>query len=104
MLHVAPTGRVDPDRVARAVRLVRTTSPSALLMASLDAARRQMAVHGEALLSRTLRAAAALRAGVDAVAGCRVVGEELVGRAGVAAWDPLRVVIDVRGTGRTGYE
>jgi lysine decarboxylase len=33
-----------------------------------------------------------------------VVGEGLVGRAGVAAWDPLRVVIDVRGTGRTGYE
>ncbi len=36
--------------------------------------------------------------------GCRVVGEDLVGRPGVAAWDPLRVVIDVRGTGRSGYQ
>ena len=38
------------------VRLTRSTSPSALLMASLDAARRQLAVHGEALLDRTMAA------------------------------------------------
>lgn len=104
MLHVAPTERVNVDAVARAVRLVRTTSPSALLMGSLDAARRQLAVHGQALLTRTLRAAATLREAIDDVPGCAVVGEDMVGRAGVAAWDPLRVVIDVRGTGRTGYE
>jgi lysine decarboxylase len=33
-----------------------------------------------------------------------VIGEEFVGRPGVAGWDPLRIVIDVRGTGCTGYE
>jgi lysine decarboxylase len=32
------------------------------------------------------------------------VGEELVGAPGVSEWDPLRIVIDVRGTGCTGYE
>jgi lysine decarboxylase len=63
-----------------------------------------MAVHGHALLNRTLRAAVRLREAVNTVPGCTVVGEDLVGRAGVAAWDPLRVVIDVRGTGRSGYE
>ena len=104
MLHVADTGRVDADAVARAIRLVRSTSPSSLLMASLDAARRQLAVHGEALLTRTLAASAAARAAIDAVAGCSVVGEGLVGRAGIDGWDPLRIVIDVRGTGCTGYE
>jgi lysine decarboxylase len=61
-------------------------------------------VHGEALLSRTLRATATLREAIDAQPGCRVVGEDLVGRPGVATWDPLRVVIDVRETGRSGYE
>src|SRR5204863_5108450 len=50
MLHVADTGRVDVTAVGRAIRLVRSTSPSSLLLASLDAARRQLAVHGEALL------------------------------------------------------
>src|SRR5919206_4125245 len=50
MLHVAPTGRIDVAAIARAVRLVRSTSPSSLLMASLDVARRHLAVHGEALV------------------------------------------------------
>lgn len=104
MLHVARDGRVDPAALARAVRLVRSTSPSSLLLASLDAARRQIAVHGEALLDRTLAGAARVWDAVDALPGCQVVGEGLVGRPGVAAWDPLRIVIDVRGTGRTGYE
>ena len=58
MLLVSRCGRVDVGAVARAVRLVRSTSPSALLMASLDAARRQLAVHGELLLDRTIKAAA----------------------------------------------
>jgi lysine decarboxylase len=104
MLHVAAGGRVDADAVARAVRLVRSTSPSALLMASLDAARRQLAVHGEALLDRTIRAAAQAREAIDAVPGCAVLGDDLVGRPGIAGRDPLRLVIDVRGTGSTGYE
>ena len=104
MLHVAPTGRIDPHVVARMVRLTRSTSPSALLMASLDGARRQLAVHGEALLGRTMAAGDDARAAIDAVPGVRVIGDEFVGRPGVAGWDPMRIVIDVRGTGCTGYE
>jgi arginine decarboxylase len=104
MLHLAGDGRIDPDLVARGVRLVRSTSPSSLLLGSLDAARRQLAVHGEALLERTLHAAALAVAAIDAAPGVRVIGEDMVGQPGVAARDPLRVVIDVRGTGCTGYE
>jgi lysine decarboxylase len=104
MLLIGHTELLDLEAVARAVRLVRSTSQSSLLMASLDAARRQLAVHGEALLDRTLKAAAHARAAINEVDGCAVVGEGMVGRPGVAGWDPLRIVIDVRGTGCTGYE
>lgn len=104
MLHVAPTGRIDPVAVARMVRLTRSTSPSALLMTSLDAARRQLAVHGEALLTRTIAAGARSRELIGAIPGVRVIGAEYVGRPGVAGWDPMRFVLDVRGTGCTGYE
>jgi lysine decarboxylase len=104
MLLVGRSDRIDTAAVARAVRLVRSTSPSALLMASLDAARRQLAVHGEALLDETIAAAEEARARIAAIPGCAVVGEGLVGQPGVAGWDPLRIVVDVRGTGRTGYD
>jgi arginine decarboxylase len=86
------------------VRLVRSTSPSSLLMASLDAGRRQLVIHGQALLSRTIAASSRVRDSIDATTTCRVVGEEMVGRPGVAGWDPLRIVIDVRATGCSGYE
>ena len=104
MLLVARTELLDADAVGRAVRLVRSTSPSSLLMASLDAARRHLAVHGEALLARTIAASMRARAAIYSVPGCSVVGEGFVGRPGIAGWDPLRIVIDVRRTGCTGYE
>ncbi len=104
MLHVAFDGAIDPDEVARCVRLVRSTSPNSLLLASLDSARRQLGAHGEALLDRTIAASERAREAIEAIPGCAVVGEGMVGRPGVAGWDPLRLVIDVRGTGSTGYE
>src|SRR5262245_7489045 len=45
-------GLVDSDRVRTTVDLVQTTSPSVLILASIDATRRQMALAGEALLER----------------------------------------------------
>ena len=104
MLHVAADGLVDPDEVARSVRLVRSTSPNSLLLASLDSARRQLAAHGEALLDRTLIASAQTRIELAAIPGVSVVGEDMVGRPGIVGWDPLRIVLDIRGTGCTGYE
>ncbi|MGH2874029.1 MAG: aminotransferase class I/II-fold pyridoxal phosphate-dependent enzyme, partial [Solirubrobacteraceae bacterium] len=104
MLHVARDGLIDPKEVARCVRLVRSTSPNSLLLASLDSARRQLGAHGEALLDRTIAASARAREAIDTIEGVAVVGEGLVGRPGVAGWDPLRLVVDVRGTGCTGYE
>ena len=52
ILHVADSPWIDRGTLARAVRLVRSTSPSSLLLASLDAARRQLAVDGDQLLGR----------------------------------------------------
>jgi lysine decarboxylase len=104
LLHVSDSGRIDPDSVSRTLRLMRSTSPSSLLMLSLDGARRQLVLHGEALLSNTIAASRRTAEAIDQIPGCRVVGDEEIGRPGVAARDPLRLVIDVRGTGATGYE
>jgi arginine decarboxylase len=104
LLHVSGSGRIDPDALARTLRLMRTTSPSSLLMLSLDGARRQLVLHGEALLENTIKVSRRTADAIEAIPGCRVVGDEEIGRAGVAHRDPLRLVIDVRGTGATGYE
>jgi lysine decarboxylase len=104
MLHVGDTGRVSIEAVARTLRLLRSTSPSSLLMGSLDAARRQIAVHGEAMLHETIASVATLHAKIRRTEGLDVLDGDVRNQRGVGGWDPLRVVVDVRGIGRTGYE
>jgi lysine decarboxylase len=85
------------------VSLVETTSPSGLLTGSLDAARRQAAVHGVELLGETLAAITRTREAIVQIPGLAVLDESMVGRPGIAGLDPLRLSVDVRGTGSTGY-
>jgi arginine/lysine/ornithine decarboxylase len=104
MLHIGHGGRVDAAAVGRTIRIVRSTSPSSLLLASLDGARRQMALHGEQLLHETLQAISACHEKLLTIPGIALVDDAFVGRPGIAGYDPMRIVVDVRETGRTGYE
>jgi arginine decarboxylase len=106
MLHLGhgAGGLVGEDAVDRAVTLTESTSPSSLLGGSLDAARRQAAVHGHELLSATMAALARAREQIRAIDGLGVLDERLAGRPGVFAYDPLRLAVDVRGVAASGYE
>ena len=104
MLHLGAGGRLDEAAVDRALRLVTSTSPSSLLLASLDAARRHAALHGGDLLRQAVAELAVLRDEIRNVRGLDVLDERVVGAFGVAGIDPLRVCIDVRATGLSGYE
>jgi lysine decarboxylase len=95
---------LDEQVVDRTVTLVESTSPNSLLFGSLDAARRHAVVGGRSMLAETIAAVARAREAVRAMPGLDVLDERLAGRRSVAAWDPLRLSIDVRGSGRTGYE
>jgi lysine decarboxylase len=104
IVHLGTEHRLDEDVVDRAVTLVESTSPSALLLGSLDAARRLAATRGHELLDETIAAMAATRQAVRELPGLDVLDERLAGRSGVAGYDPLRLAVDVRGTGENGYE
>ena len=103
ILHLG-SDRIPESIVDRSVTLVESTSPSALLTASLDAARRQNAVGGEELLHETIASLRELRRAVVAIEGLDVLDEEIAEAPSVHAWDPLRLSVDVRGTGATGNE
>jgi arginine decarboxylase len=106
MLHLGDGGveRIGEDAVDRAVTLTESTSPSALLTASLDAARRLAFLHGRELLTQTMSTLADTRAQIRAIDGLDVLDERMAGRSGVFAYDPLRLAVDVRGIAATGYE
>ncbi|MDR1620144.1 MAG: aminotransferase class V-fold PLP-dependent enzyme [Clostridiales bacterium] len=99
LLH---TGAGIPARaMRRALSIVQTSSPSYLLMASLDWAR-YTATLGECW-DYCVRAAMKLRRDIARILGLAVLPNALCGRAGVADMDMTRLVIDVVGRGITGY-
>jgi arginine decarboxylase len=103
MLH-QKGDRVRIDRLAAVVKLFLSTSPNLPMVASLDAARKQMATQGRELLSRTIALAKETRRRINCIDGLYCFGEELKGKAGVFDIDPTKIVVTVRGLGYTGYE
>jgi lysine decarboxylase len=104
MIHLGHGDLIEEGVVDRCVTLVESTSPNALLFASLDAARRSAATRGRELVDETLRALTRMRDAIRELPGLDVLDERLSGAPGVFDYDPLRLAIDVRGTRMSGYE
>jgi arginine/lysine/ornithine decarboxylase len=103
MLHVRE-GLVDVRRVRNILQLIQSTSPSYVLMASLDVARRQMALHGETLLGRTIELAESARERLNAIPGVSCFGREICGLPGLFDLDVTKLTIRVTGMGLSGFD
>ena len=95
--------RLEP-LVDRAMRAMRSTSESTLLLASLDIARRQIAVHGPETIGGSIASAQRIRDRVTADGRFRDATPQLTQFPSVVDLDPLRVVIDTRSGGISGNE
>lgn len=106
MLHLGRSARppLDEASISHALSLIQSTSPNALLLASLDAARRQAAIAGRLALDETLEQVAAAREALRAMPGLEVLDAGIAGTPGVYDFDLLRLTVDVRGLGCSGYE
>ena len=104
MLHLGGGGRIDArggrplrqpgrdDQPQRpALRLARRRPPPGLRPRRASCS------------ARRWRRSPTTREEIEEIPGLDVLDERMVGRPGIAGWDPLRLAIDVRGTGSTGY-
>jgi arginine/lysine/ornithine decarboxylase len=101
MLHVKGN-RVNAQRLSKALQLVESTSPSYLLLASLDGARQQMALHGEQLMSQTLQLADEARNKIGSIPGLSVLEPRTT--PGFFALDRTRLTVRVSELGLSGFE
>ena len=66
MLHIAKNSKLDINKIERALKLLHTTSPSLILLASLDAARAFLVSDkGQKQIERTIKNAKYLRKRID---------------------------------------
>lgn len=103
LLHVR-SKMIDVNRVQQMLSLLQTTSPSYILMASLDCARRQIALNGKELLDKSIALSNYAREEINKIPGFYCFGKEIVGRPGVFAIDPTKITITCRDLGITGFE
>ncbi len=101
MLHLNHD-RINPQRVSQALRSLQSTSPSYLLLASLDAARHQMALNGRALMAETIELAQIARAEIAQIAGLSVL-ELAQPTPGFSYLDPTRLTVTVTDLNLTGF-
>jgi arginine/lysine/ornithine decarboxylase len=102
MLHLRG-GLVDSDAVAASLRLLQTTSPSYLLLASLDLARRQMFIQGEDIIGKALYLACSVRERLAGIGNLRILTSDCL-PDNHCEMDSTKLVISVRGLGLTGYQ
>ena len=97
-------GRVDLARIQTILSMLTTTSTSYPLLASLDAARRQLALHGREMAERTIALAQKAREAINRIPGLYCFGEEILGEEATFDYDPTKLTIHVRRLGMTGYD
>ncbi len=103
MLHVQGP-LISRQRLQQALELLQSTSPSYPLLASLDAARQQMALQGWDLMQRTLQLADWAREVIQQLPGLAVLGPEAAGvTPGFEALDRTRLTVGVQGLGLSGF-
>lgn len=107
-LHVK-SERVDIERLEFNLRLLQTTSPSFIIMASLDMARWIMECFGEELLGEVIKNAERLRKEINESECFVPLSEEHVsslaaGRLAGKLLDKTRLVFNSRNIGVTGYK
>lgn len=87
--------RVNRHRISQCLQLTQSTSPSYLLLGSLDACRQQMAVDGFSLMAKTLALSDSAFEALTAIDGLQVLQPE--------EGDRTRLTVDVSALGLTGF-
>jgi len=103
MLHIN-SNRIDINRVKFFLQLTQSTSPSYMLMASLDQARMLMEQRGEELLGRAVELSRNFRKRVTSLDGVCCIDKDSQLGGEVNTLDQTRLVINIQKTGLSPRE
>lgn len=96
--------RINMHRVQTITSMLTTTSTSYILLASLDAARRNLALNGRAMAEKTLKLSEYAREKINRMDGLYCFGEDILNEEAAFAYDPTKLTIHIRHLGMTGYD
>jgi arginine/lysine/ornithine decarboxylase len=103
VLHLRNDPGERMGRIVNVFQTMTTTSPSYLVMASLDLARHVAVTHGREMLDHCIGLAREIAGAIDRLKGLSVLGYEMLRRSDVDNIDCTRLSISVAESGLTGY-
>ncbi len=95
---------VNPGQVRQTINLTQTTSASYLLLASLDIARKKLAMEGEEIFDLICDMTAYARAEINAIGGYYAFAREIIDGDSSFDFDPSKLSVNTLGTGLAGIE
>jgi len=98
------TKRIDGQYVRKVINLMQTTSPSYLLMGSLDVARKMLSTKGHEIFTNIIEISNYARDAINQIPGCYSIGSEKKGSDGIFGFDPTKLSITTRDMGLNGME
>lgn len=101
---LAKTDRVDGQYIRKIINTMQTTSPSYLLMGSIDVARKMLALEGKEILDQVIEISNYAREEINKIDGCYSIGAESEGKPGVFGFDPTKLSVTTRDLGLNGME
>lgn len=91
-------------QVKTIVNLMQTTSPSYLLMASIDLARNKMVTEGEKIFSKLYTALEEAKNRINKIPGMSCLTRDNINGRGIHDYDETKIVIKVNELGFSGFE
>jgi len=96
--------RIDLNKIQSTLNMIHSTSPSALLMASLDVARKQMYFSAEEEIKRVLELKKEAVPKLNSIRGVQVLDESYANERGFLGFDHTKLVIKVSELGLNGFD
>lgn len=94
----------EKSEVRTVINLFQTTSASYLLMASIDLARKKLALQGKSIFEKLLTQVALAKKQISAIPGLEVLNREYIDGGGIYDYDETKIVVRVNDLGLTGFE
>ncbi len=96
--------RVPRYDVVKTFNLLTTTSPSSLLIASLDSARKYLVFHGSRTINHVIKLAKEARERINEIKGFKARGKDYFKENGAYDYDETKVVVELDNLALTGFE
>ncbi len=96
--------RIDHQQLRASLNMLQSTSPSSLLMASLDVARKTMYFQGKTKINNVLKLAKIAREKLKNVPGISVIDKDYLLNQGCYDYDETKLMVKVSDLGLSGFD